>query len=176
MSQCHRWPSLPSWTVPLIFPSLLSCGIHSLVKRGTACSTHSQWPMRSQHSLCLVSLGHCKCYRHLVTGHWLYFCSSPAPLYIWSITMSRWVHTLKIFNHTATCFQNPSFALYVCSPNWSTDTVVPRSEWWQTGHLPWSYLACWVRFSTCRTYQLRFPVGSCLAGRQSAPHVLVPFE
>ena len=87
-----------------------------------------------------------------------------------------WVHTLKIFNHTATCFQNPSFALYVCSPNWSTDTVVPRSEWWQTGHLPWSYLACWVRFSTCRTYQLRFPVGSCLAGRQSAPHVLVPFE
>ena len=55
----------------IVWPSsLLSCGIHCLAKWRTACSAHFRWPMRSEHSLCLSPLGHCRCYRHLVAGHW----------------------------------------------------------------------------------------------------------
>ena len=83
-SRCRRWPSpwqwLPSWATPLFWlSSLLSCGIHRLAKRITACSAHSRWPMRSEHSLCLAPLSHCRCYRHRVAGHWGGDCTSPAP-------------------------------------------------------------------------------------------------
>ena len=65
-------------SIVLIF-SLLSCGIHCLAKRRTACSAQSRSPMCSEHSLCLAPLGHCRCYRHLVAGHSGGDCTSPAP-------------------------------------------------------------------------------------------------
>ena len=49
---------------------------NSLLSKAENCLLCS---MRSEHSLCLAPLGHCRCYRHMVAGHSGGDCTSPAP-------------------------------------------------------------------------------------------------